>query len=75
MSLRWPPVREAWLYRDPCEIGDGLVYWCQRQATGSDQGLGEPLAGRIGGEGHKQRDRYYTMWRRAHLREIMCRRR
>lgn len=61
--LKWPPVVEAWLYRDPAEHGDALL---ARAAK-----LGRPSMPCAPVPCRPVRDRYYTMARRVHVKQAM----
>ena len=61
--LKWPTVVESWLYRDPGEHGDALLARAAR--------LGRPFSVCSPAPCHPGRDRYYTMARRFHVRQLM----
>jgi hypothetical protein len=61
--VKWPPVVESWLYRDPAEHGDALL---ARAAK-----LVRPAASCAPAPAHTRRDRYYTMARRLHVKQAM----
>jgi len=61
--LKWPPVVEAWLYRDPAEHGDALL---ARAAK-----LGRPSMPCAPVPCRPVRDRYYTMERPVHVKQAM----
>ena len=61
--LKWPPVVESWLYLDPAEHGDALLARAAR--LGRPSGLCSPAPC------HPDRDRYYTMARRVHVKQLM----
>jgi len=61
--LKWPPVVEAWLYRDPAENPDALL---ARAAK-----LGRPSTPCAPVPCRPPRDRYYTMARRLHVKQAM----
>ena len=61
--LKWPPVVEAWLYRDPGEHCDALLARAARLGRPSISCSPSPC--RVG------KDRYYTMFRRFHVRQLM----
>jgi len=61
--VKWPPVVEAWLYRDPAEHVDALL---ARAAK-----LGRPSTPCAPVPCRPARDRYYTMARRLHVKLAM----
>ena len=59
--MKWPPVVEAWLYRDPGENPDALLARSARIERGPCQPA--PVA--------TQRDRYYRQARRLCVMQAM----
>lgn len=57
--MKWPSVAEAWMYRDPAEVGDALI---RRTAR-----IEQPRPAKVQASA-SARDRYYTMARRAEVR-------
>ena len=63
MALKWPPVVEAWLYRDPADCADALIARSER--------LRDRAEVQVEGPTKRERDRYYTRARRERIRRIM----
>jgi hypothetical protein len=61
--LKWPPVVEAWLYLDPAERADALL--ARSELSNRHPVVPEALP--------RERDRYYTMFRRLRIRQAMRR--
>jgi hypothetical protein len=65
--MKWPAVVEAWMYRDPAEVGDALVSRTAR--------IEAPRPAKVHASAPGERDRYYTMARRAerrlHVKQVM----
>ena len=61
--LKWPPVVESWLYRDPAEHCDALL--ARAAKLGRQTAPCTPVPCR------PARDRYYTMARRLHVKQAM----
>jgi hypothetical protein len=60
--MKWPVVVEAWMYRDPAEVGDALVARAARLPV---------VAVRTSAPVSVTRDRYYTQARRLHVKQLM----
>ena len=58
--MKWPPVVEAWMYRDPAEHADALIARSARHERRA-----EATAGR------NEKDRYYTAARRIEIKQAM----
>lgn len=56
--MKWPPVVESWMYRDPADIGDALVRRTGRQQPAPSARPAE-------------RDRYYTQARKVAISRAM----
>lgn len=59
--MKWPRIAEAWMYRDPQDIVDGLIALHARRDRTPAMSEPSPV----------QRDRYYTQARRLHVRQVM----
>lgn len=62
--MKFPPIREAWMYDDPGEHADALIARTARQDRALQTSApAHPAAA--------MRDRYYTQARRLHVKQLM----